>query len=75
MPSDFRLDRERGISAVRFEIPLAGGRGFGGVEGTRPPRFSPEGKRKKGDRIPCRNAPDFCGNFRDPVLGSNPSAQ
>ncbi len=33
MPSDFRLDRERGISAVRFEIPLAGGRGFGGVGG------------------------------------------
>jgi len=59
MPSDFRLDRERGISAVRFEIPLAGGRGFGGVEGTRPPRFSPEGKRKKGRSDSLQECPGF----------------
>ena len=48
MPSDFRLDRERGISAVRFEIPLAGGRGFGGVGGHPPAPVFPGGETEKG---------------------------
>ena len=59
-------DRARGISAERFEIPLAGGVAASmaasgpwlagsvrGVGGTRPPRLAPEGKRERGNQIPC----------------------
>jgi hypothetical protein len=59
MPSDFRLDRERGISAVRFEIPLAGGRGFGGVGGHPPAPVFPGGETEKGRSDALQECPGF----------------
>jgi hypothetical protein len=44
-------------------VLLAGAQDAPGVGGTRPPRFSPEGKRKRGDQIPrCRS--HFCRSLR-----------
>ena len=37
-----------------------------GVEGTLPPRLSPEGKRERGGQIPCcRRRFPFCSHYRD----------